>query len=1549
MERKKKVALAAPIPLENVDDTVNWQLCCICQKEEGILVCPAKNPIPSQRNVGYNAFASNVEAVRQSHPNYIFPCGRKADSYDEGYGVRETLIKHEAKWHKKCIIKYTTRFSLQNVAQLTLENTENVDGTTKAQTRSTSVAINPKEEVCFLCKKKPEKNQILHKCMTFEIFNSIKQYATKANDTKTLAFLSEGDLVAQEAKYHSCCVLNLYRKGKVSTPQQNKEDVTCESLAFADLLLYMHAQIEDNGKECAFNTGTLRKLYNDRLLQLLGSQERTLPAVHETRFREKILLHFPELQAVKSGREYVLMLKNANILPNMDSANEDLDALAVNRFVRNIRNNIFATDIRFTGGFEENCEENCIPPSLLALVNMMLYGSSIVSECRTTKPAITICQVILANMSKSRPSGNITRIKTAREPPLPLYLGLTIYKSSRDKNLIDNLHERGLSVSSNRVYELTANLARHVVQRAEEEGVVCPSVLQKGFFTVGALDNIDIKPSSTTSQGEFHGTGISLFQLPLHGDVSTRRTCSSTYEGAVKSGSRHVPSLPAAYSEPPEFFFPNTQPAPPGYSSDVYETVSHLAGAEKLWHSEKDWLDYLHNQLVENEPLFQENVSWSAFRAVRQGISPLSPAINSLLPLFDDKSTSPGMIKHGMDIIRKSTEFLNPGQTPVICVDQPLFATAKLLQWNLPAAYGEDKFVVLFGPLHIEQNFIRMMGELLEGSGWTGIIANSGILPAGSAEGLLKVSSITKSRLYHQYTAAALYSLLSDAYNFEHPDCDVAKEDWIRDNAERSPTFKFWLLVLRLEVLLLKFVRSVREAQFQDFKESIIMMLPWFFSLGHFLYARWLTVHACDLVALERNAPETYRRFSLGTYMCAFVVRKTLNAFSCLGIDHAHEQNNAEVKSRGGAVGLTQDPSALRRWTIAGPEVARLLNEFEGEKEMKPGVHHEQYPKFQANFFESCAAVKESFQQSENPFLIRGPELINLETRVQIDESCCETLNKLEENGRIMVKDFIEMRLKTQELSFYAPVKKHKCQIFSLKKSEKKTSTSDLKNDLQLFSRLFIVSLSRSLNLQLFFKHENQPCPPSLSRHGKLNSGDKSKLVPLLEKLVENIPTPDACDGIILDGAALVRMIKPHSGTSSFKEYSEQVNTYCAKLASRMVCQRLDVVWDQYNGKSLKTEARESRGSGVRRPGLPQKGAFPSKPKQWEDYLRNDCNKEELFQYLAESALKNEHLQIVTNVKDVIKVSPFYPQSSALENVCCALMEEADGRLLLHAKDMAERGSRTVIIRCSDTDIVVLAVSFFHDLQKIGLEELWVHYGVGVNKRFIAAHAIALKLGEERSSALRGFHTFSGCDSVSFFAGKGKRSAWGAWDSKDLELTQAFKSLASPTENVLSEATMSALERFVVTMYGAQGITSHVDPAREHLFATDGKPLLHIPPTYGVLVQHTRRAAYQAGQIWGRSLQTDWKNLPSPVGWGWKGTPGSWLPHWSDLDDIWQTCRELSVCGCASDCSTMRCACRKAGVCCALSCKKCKGNCSNVKNAVPESENEDVDGDLQEI
>ncbi|KAE8742024.1 hypothetical protein FOCC_FOCC012440 [Frankliniella occidentalis] len=1174
----------------------------MCQETGGKLTCPALNPNIAYINVGYNVISANIEKLKGS--SHVFISGRRAEHFDEGCGVKETMIKQKAKWHKKCILDYTTRFP-EEPATLTSKNTVQEQKTTDIRTRSSSVAINPKEEVCFLCKKTENKNQPLHQCMTFEIYNSIKEYASKAQDSETLAFLAEGDLVAQEAKYHSICVLNLHSKGKGFCNQENNDSDVCDSLAFADLLLYMHGQLEESGTKCAFKTSDLVKLYNDRYSQLLG-KKRPLTDVHKTRFRERILLHIPDLQAIKSGREYILTTTNLNILGNFEVSNDDFDALAVNRFIRNIRKTVFSSDIKFTGSFEENCEEACIPPTLLALVSMLLYGSVISSEVRGTKPAISISQFFLANMLKSRPTGNIVRFNKKREPPLPLYIGLSVFGSSRDKTLIDNLHQRGISVSSNRIYELTADLARFVTKRAEEEGVVCPSGLQKGIFTVGAFDNIDVKPSSTTSVGEFHGSGISIFQLPLNGEVPLPRTWTTTFE--------------------------ETAPSPPTYSSDVRETIIRVAGTEEPWHGELDWLDHVHVQLTEKDSAFATNISWSAFRAEKQGSCPLDISNNCLLPLFEEKSATPGMVKHAMDLTKATTDFLNPGQIPALCLDQPLFTLARLLQWNYPETYGENKFVLLFGPLHIEQNFLRVIGDVLEGSGWSEIVANSGILPSGSAEGLRKVSSITKSRLFHQYTAAVLYSLLQDAFLHDHPDSDVAMETWIEENATRSPTFKFWLLVLKLELLLLKFVRSVREAQFDAFKESIIAMLPWFFSTGHHLYAR------------------------------SFVVRKTQNSFSALGIDHAHEQNNASIKSAGGALGLTQDSAALRRWTVAGPEVMRLLTEFEGKQDQqKDNKHHEQYPKFQLQFFENCAALKEGFLQSENPFSMKNPELMALDTRI--------------------------------EIAFH-----------------------------------------------------------------------------------------DACDGIVLDGAAIVRIVKPREGTASFQEFGNQVTNYCTNMASKMGCNRIDIVWDQYNENSLKATAP---------------GTFPKRHKQWEEYLKNDGNKAELFVFLAEIALTTNTMQVVTNVKDIIRSN--LSQNSALNGISCAGMEEADGRLFLHVQDMVQHGAKCVLIRCSDTDIVVIAISYYHHLHKLGLKELWVQYSVGTSKRFISAHSIAQKLGDDRACALRGFHAFTGCDSVSFFNGKGKASAWTAWDPTDEQMTRAFKILGMPSKDP-PDHILPVLERFVVAL-----------------------------------------------------------------------------------------------------------------------------------------------------
>ena len=56
-----------------------------------------------------------------------------------------------------------------------------------------------------------------------------------------------------------------------------------------------------------------------------------------------------------------------------------------------------------------------------------------------------------------------------------------------------------------------------------------------------------------------------------------------------------------------------------------------------------------------------------------------------------------------------------------------------------------------------------------------------------------------------------------------------------------------------------------------------------------------------------------------------------------MAIDQAHEQANAVIKADRGAIGVTEDPSALRRWMIAGPEVSHLVAEYEAAYGTKGG------------------------------------------------------------------------------------------------------------------------------------------------------------------------------------------------------------------------------------------------------------------------------------------------------------------------------------------------------------------------------------------------------------------------------------------------------------------------------------------------------------------------------------------------------------------------------------------------------------------------------------
>jgi len=73
-----------------------------------------------------------------------------------------------------------------------------------------------------------------------------------------------------------------------------------------------------------------------------------------------------------------------------------------------------------------------------------------------------------------------------------------------------------------------------------------------------------------------------------------------------------------------------------------------------------------------------EVITWSGYNFRLMTDESVKPkAVIGVFPLFPNKAATPSMIKHAMQLTVHDTEILNPGQSPVLGADQPLYAIAK--------------------------------------------------------------------------------------------------------------------------------------------------------------------------------------------------------------------------------------------------------------------------------------------------------------------------------------------------------------------------------------------------------------------------------------------------------------------------------------------------------------------------------------------------------------------------------------------------------------------------------------------------------------------------------------------------------------------------------------------------------------------------------------------------------------------------------------------------------------------------------------------------------
>ena len=185
-------------------------------------------------------------------------------------------------------------------------------------------------------------------------------------------------------------------------------------------------------------------------------------------------------------------------------------------------------------------------------------------------------------------------------------------------------------------------------------------------------------------------------------------------------------------------------------------------------------------------------------------------------------------------------------------------------------------------------------------------------------------------------------------------------------------------------------------------------------------------------------------------------------------------------------------------------------------------------------------------------------------------------------------------------------------------------------------------------------------------------------------------------------------------------------------------------------------------------------------------------------------------------------------------------------------------------VRTVDTDVVVVLIGVFHKLLLSQPKaDIWVAFGVGKNYRLYSINALSTSLGTKSLQALPMHHAISGCDTASTFWGKGKKSLWQAWKAFE-EVTDTFAYLASPPFEPLDSncENFRKIERLIVLVYDKTSTSLSINQTRRELFCLKNVTMERMPPTQNALLQHTKRAVYQAC-IWVTSTQVQ-QMIPSP-------------------------------------------------------------------------------------
>ena len=229
--------------------------------------------------------------------------------------------------------------------------------------------------------------------------------------------------------------------------------------------------------------------------------------------------------------------------------------------------------------------------------------------------------------------------------------------------------------------------------------------------------------------------------------------------------------------------------------------------------------------------------------------------------------------------------------------------------------------------------------------------------------------------------------------------------------------------------------------------------------------------------------------------------------------------------------------------------------------------------------------------------------------------------------------------------------------------------------------------------------------------------------------------------------------------------------------------------------------------------------------------------------------------------------------------------EEADTRIFLHMFHAFSAGFKKFVIHSPDTDVFMMALSYLEHIS----ENVFFHTGTRDKDRIISLERIRKESQRKNLNneitvnrffqALLGLYAYTGCDTVSAFAGQGKIKATKLMATSK-EYVELFCKVGRNMQ--LDEQTFGELEEFTCHLYGTK--CNDINHLRYKIYCSKrGKfECESLPPCRSSLYQHCLRADYQC-KVWRSALLND-PVIPSPHGHRWLINDDGISINWMDCN-----------------------------------------------------------------